>query len=243
MNDSMICQVPGPRDADRAAELALQENPANAPRPGAASGRSKRAVGTVNLFWLPGRTLKIAFLEGTEPSLKDAVFRVACQWLEYANLHFELIDEVAKADITIEMCAPALKINYAWPGTEALLPEAYPTMKLSVTEDMPEFQRTVLHEFGHVLGAQHEHQHPDANIPWNEDLLYSEFEEKGVSREQVRSNFLDKFDRNTHFFTVYDPKSIMHYDVDRYALNDFTLVASDVISEKDKTFMRLVYPK
>lgn len=243
MNDMMICQVPGPRDAERAAELAIQENPANAARPDGSGRRRKRGVGTVSLFWLPGRTLKIAFLEGTEPALKAAVFNVACQWLEYANLHFELIDDVAEADITIEMCAPELHINYAWPGTEALLPEAYPTMKLSVTEDMPGFQTTVLHEFGHVLGAMHEHQHPDATIPWNEELLYSEFEEKGFSREHVRSNFLDKYDRNTHFFTMYDPKSIMHYGVDRYALNDFTLVASHVISEKDKTFMRLVYPK
>ena len=35
-----------------------------------------------------------------------------------------------------------------------------------------EFSRTVLHEFGHALGLQHEHQRRNANINWSRYLAY-----------------------------------------------------------------------
>lgn len=35
-----------------------------------------------------------------------------------------------------------------------------------------EYSRVVLHEFGHALGAIHEHQHPEAAIPWDKPKVY-----------------------------------------------------------------------
>lgn len=243
MADSLFCQIPVPRNPLLAAELALKENPNNAQSTGI-SGRHKRGVGLVSNFWTPGRTLKIAFMEGAPTALQHAVFQVACQWLEYANLKFEHVDDPAQAEITIEMLPPDEGINYAWPGTEALLPEAKPTMKLSVLEDDPNFARTVLHEFGHVLGALHEHQHPDASIPWDEERLITYYSELGLSAAHVREQFLDKFERSKTYHTQYDLKSVMHYAVDpMFTLDGWSTEGNHAISEKDKTFMRIVYPK
>src|SRR5438445_521773 len=36
-----------------------------------------------------------------------------------------------------------------------------------------EYRRTVLHEFGHALGAIHEHQSPGGEIKWNKDVVYA----------------------------------------------------------------------
>ena len=35
-------------------------------------------------------------------------------------------------------------------------------------------RRSILHEFGHVLGLIHEFNNPKANIPWNKELIYRE---------------------------------------------------------------------
>lgn len=243
MSHTLFCSHPTCSDPALAADLAVQENPAN--RAGSGSGgRKKRAVGETTNFWAPQRHLRIRFWEGTPKDLQEAVFSTGSLWLEYASLTFELVAPDAEAEITIQMLDPEEGINYCWPGTEALLPEAMPTMKLSVLPEEDHFQYTVLHEFGHMLGALHEHQHPDANIPWDTEGLYTQFEEDGKTRQHVDEQFFNKLERSKVYNTLYDPKSIMHYNVPtEWALNGWSLVIENrVISEKDKAFMRIVYP-
>lgn len=241
MTHALCCTPPRCSDPALAARLAIEENPANG-APAATGGRKKRAVGITRNFWAPGRTLRIRFLEGTPLELQQAVFNKGSTWLQYANLTFELVEPGAEAEITIEMKPGGAGINYSWPGTEALLPEAMPTMVLSVTPEDERFELTVLHEFGHLLGALHEHQHPDADIPWDAETLYELYEDMG--RQHVHEQFLDKYPRSDVYNTVYDKNSIMHYDIpEDWALNGWSLKRDNrSITEKDKTFMRTVYP-
>lgn len=243
MPHTLFCSTPRCCDPVLAQELAIQENPANSGASGS-GGRKKRAVGNTTNFWAPGRTLRIRFWEGTPKELQEAVFSVGSTWLKYANLKFELVEPDAEAEITIQMLPSGTNISYSWPGTEALLPEAVPTMKLSVEPDDDLFRYTVLHEFGHMLGALHEHQHPDANIPWDTESLYAKFEAMGQTRQHVDEQFFNKLKRDEVYQTVYDPKSIMHYNIPQaWALDGWSLEIEDrEISEKDKTFMRVVYP-
>jgi hypothetical protein len=47
-----------------------------------------------------------------------------------------------------------------------------------------EYSRVVLHEFGHALGAIHEHQHPAAGIPWDKPKVYEYYARQHWSIDQ-----------------------------------------------------------
>src|SRR5438128_1710060 len=64
-------------------------------------------------------------------------------------------------------------------GTDNLgIPKSRPTMNFGWlrddTEDA-EYERVVVHEFGHALGAIHEHQNPKGGIEWNLPAVYAYF--------------------------------------------------------------------
>lgn len=88
MNNSPYCVVKKPDDIQASYYVAVAENPAN--RYTSASGRQKRAVGRHKKFWAPGRTLRIAFLNGDQ-AFKDGVKAAARNWLPYINLKFDFV--------------------------------------------------------------------------------------------------------------------------------------------------------
>ena len=101
-------------------------------------------------------------------------------------------------------------------------------------------QRVVLHEFGHALGLDHQHQHPDSGIEWRESALRKSYQD--MSKEAIRFNFIDKVDRLA--LIPYDRDSIMHYSVAlRVAPNLTTPIEMKaVLSEGDKKLLISMYP-
>ncbi|KAM6530265.1 hypothetical protein FALCPG4_008390 [Fusarium falciforme] len=98
----------------------------------------------------------------------------------------------------------------------------------------------ILHEFGHALGMQHEHQHPECKVNWNMQVIQAKY---GWSAEKVHDNF----DRLTQGVkpAAYDPESIMHYPVDpgdTHSLVTYVPLATK-LSKGDKKFLMAIYPK
>ncbi|PQP05933.1 MULTISPECIES: hypothetical protein [Pseudomonas] len=243
MNSATTCLTGKPEDNQASYEAAIAENPANCPT--SASGRQKRAVAIHTKFWAPGRTLRIAFLNGSQ-AFKDGVKAAASNWLPHINLKFDFVEgEVGDIRIRTEPGTYWSKI-----GTDALLVEEGPTMVIADWMLVPKlFAHYVMHEFGHALGAEHEHLHPEANIPWNKPAVYlahgvpEDADESDFRRKTVDDRYFNLLDTSEVNYSPYDPKSIMHYEIRQaWTHGDFQIFLNLVLSEKDKAFMTKAYP-
>lgn len=72
---------------------------------------------------------------------------------------------------------------------------------------------TAIHEIGHAIGFEHEHQNPFAGIEWDEEAVYQDLggPPNNWSREMTFNNILNKLDRASVRGTPWDPDSVMEY--------------------------------
>ena len=80
--------------------------------------------------------------------------------------------------------------------------------------DKKEFAHLILHELGHALALEHEHQSPeakcDAEFDWA--AVYARMDKDyGWSKGEVDFNLRTKIDDGRLRVTPYDKTSIMHY--------------------------------
>lgn len=211
-------------------------------------GRRKRSIGYQAAFWPNGSTLRIGFVDDElsadhQQSIIDAINT----WQPYVNLTFEFIDGregqpgYGQAEIRITTESSQ---NYSLIGTAAKANDPWtPSMVLGIKPEDPKFASTVMHEFGHALGAEHEHQHPEAEIPWDLPKVYAFYASKGHSAEVVDESVLGRLPADAALMLPYDRDSIMHYPVDNaLTLGDWEIGVNSTLSDKDKAFMRLAYP-
>ena len=267
-----LCSARHHPDLQASFDAAIRENPENAEITPSyltehqeSSDRDSRIVTSFTKYWARGRTLKIRFLGNTPSFLQQLFFDAACQWLPHVNLKF-VLETSGEADIRI---AIDQGLHWSAVGTDALLAQHYqdvPTMGFDLTRLIDaqklvalqgrsmgvldiktllsaDFERVVLHEFGHALGAEHEHQHPNANIPWDEEAVLKDYAAKGMSEAFIRQNILDHYEAADFSYSAYDPRSVMHYNVpDEHTVGDFEIDNTGLtLSAKDIEFMNAIY--
>ncbi len=116
---------------------------------------------------------------------------------------------------------------------------------LTPTSSEEEYRRVVVHEFGHALGCIHEHQHPEAGIPWDREAVYRYYmgPPNSWSREEVDHNLFQKYDQTITNFSSYDKDSIMHYPIpNEFTVGDFEVGWNTLLSSTDKEFIGTMYP-
>ena len=234
----------------KAMQLAIKENNKNQPNirrlPGVSSHPMKMAL-EAGKKWADGRVLKIYFLDGSKIQ-KSRVAEHASQWLTYANVKFDFTASRAQSDIRISFVADSGSWSYI--GTDNLgIPKAEPTMNFGWlrddTEDK-EYNRVVVHEFGHALGCIHEHQNPKGGIKWNEAAVYQYF--AGApnfwSKQETYSNVIQKYSLDQLNASSFDQKSIM-----LYAFPGELIVGGKAtpmnyrLSRRDRSFIKKTYPR
>lgn len=232
--------------ADKAEEVAIKENPANAPGKDP-NANTKMALET-RTMWKNGRTLRVHFLDGPSEA-REKVKKYAKVWSEHANIRFDFVDD---PDAEIRISFEADPGSWSAVGTDALLTEWFPpgtpTMNfgwLTPDSDEEEYSRVVTHEFGHALGCIHEHQGPSANIRWNKPVVYRYFKEsQDWSEEDVDNNLFDRYSQEQTQFTNFDPKSIMIYEIPaEFTLDGTSYPSNTRLSETDINFIGQQYPK
>jgi hypothetical protein len=244
-----------PEHQDEAAEVADRVSPTDFSRStlpkaikGAIGNSPKLAVQIAALWsckWQNGAEIRVGFLNG-EPAVQQKIEHYAHMWESYANIKFKF--GAADPQIRIKL-RPGGSSSYI--GTDALSPSlnGQPTMYygwLSPTTSDDEYSRVVLHEFGHALGAIHEHQHPDSGIPWNKPKVYDYYAATQVppwTHEDVENNIFNVMNRSWLQYGSYDKKSIMHYAIPKELTDGvFEVGWNRDLSDLDKTVMATIYP-
>lgn len=234
----------------KAMELAIKENKKNQPKiqrlPGVSNHPLKMALQTGKM-WADGRLLRVYFLDGSNTQ-KSRVIEHASQWLTYANIKFDFKAAKAKSDIRISFEADAGSWSYI--GTDNLgIPKNEPTMNfgwLKDDTDDNEYNRVVVHEFGHALGCIHEHQNPKGGIKWNEAAVYQYFAgpPNYWSKADTYSNVIQKYSIDQLNASTFDPKSIMLYSFPGELIVGGKGTSMNYrLSTRDRSFIKKNYPK
>jgi len=199
--------------------------------------------------WDNGRTLRCRFLDGDDFQ-QGKVKEKAAIWQNYANITFSFVTD---PDAEIRISFQADPGSWSAVGTDCLVsdyfPQYQPTMNygwLRDDTDDEEYERVVVHEFGHALGCIHEHQSPNENLQWNADAVYKAFSgpPNFWNKDDIDHNILQKYSPDGMSATTFDLQSIMLYQFDGSLFTDGVGTPLNThLSDMDKQMIGQMYPQ
>jgi hypothetical protein len=232
-------------------------------------------ISVMGQTWTSGTTLTYAFhpadavfeeqdADGNPTKLKNDLFSdERCQVVRegfdvWANLGISLtfkeVDDVSDATIRIAF----VDGDGCWSFVGKQLRDFHGARTMNFGWEIENDSRgrlaVAVHEIGHSIGFQHEHQNPKGGIVWNAQAVYKYFSgpPNNWNREAIETNVLSKL-QGLVTGTTFDAASIMEYDFDpgliiqpaKFAagLDSTTLRGRGVwLSETDKKWVLKVYP-
>jgi hypothetical protein len=125
-------------------------------------------------------------MEDTNPEVSKKIASIADEWTQHGNIHFDFSSDGpgGKCRNFTENDDSDVRVSFRYAGYSSLVGtdckapgvKNEPTLLLQDFDTNPpadpEFKRIVLHEFGHVIGFYHEHQHPISHC--EDDFLWDD---------------------------------------------------------------------
>ena len=181
--------------------------------------------GVVERFqtWATDKPVVACFMNGPN-DLRRLFVTTTSTWLAQTSLSVDFGAApsyrscAVTSDIRVEFTNDP--VSWSFVGTESRSDDSrQPSLDInstSVPSDQSKLKHlvhTILHEFGHALGLEHEHQSPEAHCDQelNWDAIYKAYAAHGVAPDNVKTNFKALVASDRLRMTPYDQKSIMHY--------------------------------
>jgi serralysin len=209
-------------------------------------GKSRAAL-LLDAAWPVNSVITVSFLDGPA-LLRPRILNVAQQWIDRTGigLSFEYRTDTVDTDIRIS-CKYAGSWSLLGRYARSEPDKSQPTMNygwLNEGSTDLEVQEVVLHEFGHALGLIHEHQNPEAHIPWNREVVIQELSgpPNNWDRETIERNVFQGYDRHEVRTTPFDEKSIMLYPVNpAWTIGGYSTTNNTSLSDKDIELIKEIY--
>lgn len=168
---------------------------------------------------------------------EDAIKKIIIERIQpNVNLKFEFVN--IKGDVKIGF-SPS-EGCYSLVGTDCKK-ENFKTLNFGWMD-----ARTIMHEFGHVLGMIHEHQNPLGEpIKWNESYIYDWAKKtQGWDEETTYNNIIKPYNVEDINGSLFDYKSIMLYFFPaNFTLDKKGTSQNSKLSNIDILWMNKMYPK
>ena len=179
-----------------------------------------RLLRTLSKRWVNGTKLRYYFYEtGREAGgnqQRDLVREGFDVWKKLGiGIEFEEVGSISSAEIRIGFVTGDGAWSYV--GRDAIDVPGKSERTMNFGWDLasdPRRADVAVHEIGHALGFEHEHQNPFSGIVWDDEAVYRYFASapNNWNRATTDYNILRKLARNEVTGSQWDPDSIMHYE-------------------------------
>ncbi|MEO5929289.1 MAG: M12 family metallopeptidase, partial [Candidatus Kapaibacterium sp.] len=181
---------------------------------------------------------------------QQAVVRKAFETWKNLGIGLEFVEVKSRSAAEIRIGFMQTDGSWSYVGRQILtIGASARTMNFGWDLTKPGGMDTALHEIGHTLGLDHEHQSPFAGIVWNEAAVYAALATppNNWSKKMTYDNIISKVPATSVQGSNWDPDSIMEYPFEpgliktpaRYANG---LMPKGGLSPRDITWVKHFYP-